>query len=203
MLEGIGNTLIQILVAIIGAAAGVVITAWFEKGKRRILEDKNATLEDEIRDVANQPEVREEPSVGEDVEDDDVGDVGDETATEIEPIAEERLVQTARLPGSQKAKMTGWTWREVMPMLSDQLPAGSVTTHSLLSLRLYRRRRGGPIRAMLAGARKNGHEVLSNRIVADFPKPSESQRIQLEMEGIPFTADGKVDWTKIKPVVFT
>ena len=98
-------------------------------------------------------------------------------------------------------------WQDLVDMLQPQLPAGSVTTYAQVSLWGYDvPNRNHPVRSLLVGARNNGFQHLTNRVVgvngelADLPHGPAQQRQQLEAEGIPFTADGRVDFTQILPV---
>lgn len=62
-----------------------------------------------------------------------------------------------------------------------------------------------PVRSLLRGAANHGHQRLTNRVVgthdgiADLPEGQDQQRHQLLSEGVPFTADGRVDFGKISP----
>jgi methylated-DNA-protein-cysteine methyltransferase-like protein len=104
-------------------------------------------------------------------------------------------------------QQVGWTWPQLVEILSQHVPPGKVTTYSLVSLRPYRRVLNHPVGALLKGAGNHGHQVLTNRVVkqdgslAELPEGAEQQRKQLVSEGVPFTPDGRVDWTRINPVV--
>ncbi len=95
-----------------------------------------------------------------------------------------------------------------MDVLERQVPAGSVTIHAEVSTWGYGTpSRNQPVRSLLRGARNNGHQRLTNRVVkangelADLPEGSDQQRRQLLAEGVPFTPDGRVDSGRISPVV--
>src|ERR1019366_9122351 len=167
VIEPIANVLVQIVVGIVGAVTGAIVTRWLEKGKRQVLQNKTTKLEAEIRDVANQA-VCEDEWCEEEI------DQGTKSRREIVHHNEETGESVGSFPAGEggttlgvenqtavaKEKMTGWNWREVITMLAEQLPAGKVTTIELLSLRLYRRifGRDSPVRTMLASAKKNGQE---------------------------------------------
>ena len=98
-------------------------------------------------------------------------------------------------------------WKELIDVLEQQVPTGSITTYNQVSLWAY----GMPIwdrpvHRMIRCARNNGFHTLTNRVVgsggklAFLPDRSE-QQLQLLNEGIPFTGDGRVDLTKVRPVV--
>jgi alkylated DNA nucleotide flippase Atl1 len=98
-------------------------------------------------------------------------------------------------------------WQDLVDVLQAQVPAGSVTTYAQVSLLGYKvPNRNHPVRSLLVGARNNMFQHLTNRVVgvegelADLPDGTGQQRQQLEAEGIPFTADGRVDFTQIAPV---
>jgi alkylated DNA nucleotide flippase Atl1 len=91
--------------------------------------------------------------------------------------------------------------------LAHRVPAGSVTTYAQVSLWGYGvHNYNQPVRSLLRGAANHGHQRLTNRVVrtdgrlADLPEDSDQQRRQLLAEGIPFTADGRVDFERISPV---
>ena len=99
------------------------------------------------------------------------------------------------------------TWEDLVPVLSQHVQMGSVTTYAQVSMwgygvpNLHR-----PVGSLLKGARNHGHDVLTNRVVpvdgrlVDLPAGREQQRNQLEAEGIPFNRAGNVDFGQIDPV---
>jgi alkylated DNA nucleotide flippase Atl1 len=97
-------------------------------------------------------------------------------------------------------------WRQLAAALDRYVSAGSVTTYAEVSLWGYGTQNyNQPVRSLLRGAANHGHQQLTNRMVrtdgrlADLPEGSDQQRHQLLGEGVPFTADGRVDFTKISP----
>ena len=66
--------------------------------------------------------------------------------------------------------------------------------------------RNQPVRSLLVGARNNGHQRLTNRVVgvngklADLPGGPDQQRRQLLAEGVPFSIGGCVDFDRISPL---
>ena len=98
-------------------------------------------------------------------------------------------------------------WKELVRVLGSRVPAGSVTTYAQVSLWGYGRvNLNQPVRSLLRGAGNHGHQRLTNRVVgvdgklADLPEGADQQRRQLIEEGVPFTADGRVDFGRISPV---
>jgi alkylated DNA nucleotide flippase Atl1 len=96
---------------------------------------------------------------------------------------------------------------QLVEILERRAPAGSVTTYAQVSMWGYSvPNRNQPDRSLLVGARNNGHRRLTNRVVgvdgelANLPDGSDQQRQQLLAEGVPFTADGRVDFGRISPV---
>ncbi len=101
-------------------------------------------------------------------------------------------------------------WKQLVTTLGHRVPAGSVTTYAQVSLWGYDvRNYNQPVRSLLRGAANHGHQRLTNRVVgtdgslADLPEGSDQQRRQLLGEGVPFTADGRVDFDWIAPVELT
>jgi methylated-DNA-protein-cysteine methyltransferase related protein len=99
------------------------------------------------------------------------------------------------------------TWQQLVDVLESCVPAGSVTTYAQVSLWGYDvPNKNRPVGALLRGARNNGHQPLTNRVVgtngelADLPDGPDQQRRQLLAEGVPFTPDGRVDFGRISPV---
>ena len=97
-------------------------------------------------------------------------------------------------------------WRQLVTALDRQVPTGSVTTYAEVSLWGYGTpHHNQPVRSLLRGAANHGHQRLTNRVVrtdgrlADLPEGSDQQRQQLLREGVPFTADGRVDFGRISP----
>jgi alkylated DNA nucleotide flippase Atl1 len=98
-------------------------------------------------------------------------------------------------------------WEQLVEILERRVPAGSVTTYAQVSLWGYGvSNRNQPVRSLLRGAVNHGHQRLTNRVVrvdgelADLPEGSDQQKQQLLAEGVPFTADGRVDFGRISPV---
>ena len=99
------------------------------------------------------------------------------------------------------------TWKQLVDVLESRVPAGSVTTYAQVSLWGYGvPNRNQPVRSLLRGAGNHGHQLLTNRVVgvdgklADLPEGSDQQKQQLLAEGVPFTADGRVNFDRISPV---
>ncbi len=93
-----------------------------------------------------------------------------------------------------------------MEILERRVTAGRVTTYAQVSLWGYGvPNRNQPVRSLLRGAGNHGHQRLTNRVVgvdgtlANLPEGSDQQRQQLLAEGVPFTADGTVDFGRISP----
>jgi len=98
-------------------------------------------------------------------------------------------------------------WEQLVETLERHVPAGSVTTYAQVSLWGYGVPNWNqPVRSLLRGAGNNGYQLLTNRVVkvngelADLPEGPGQQKRQLLDEGVPFTADGRVDFGKISPV---
>ena len=96
---------------------------------------------------------------------------------------------------------------QLVEILERRVPAGSVTTYAQVSLWGYGvSNPNQPVRSLLRGAANHCHQRLTNRVVgvdgklADLPEGSDQQRQQLLVEGVPFTADGRVDFGRIFPV---
>src|ERR671933_482319 len=97
-------------------------------------------------------------------------------------------------------------WEEIVTELERRVPAGSVTTYPRVSLWGHGKPNlNQPVRSLLRGAANHGHQRLTNRVVrtdgrlAELPEGSDQQRCQLLAEGVPFTADGRVDFDRISP----
>jgi alkylated DNA nucleotide flippase Atl1 len=97
-------------------------------------------------------------------------------------------------------------WKQLVTTLERCVPAGSVTTYAQVSIWGYGvPNYNQPVRSLLRGAANHGHQRLTNRVVgtdgglADLPEGPDQQRQQLLEEGVAFTADGRVDFTKISP----
>jgi alkylated DNA nucleotide flippase Atl1 len=97
-------------------------------------------------------------------------------------------------------------WKQPVTALGHHVPVGDVTTYAQVSLWGYGTHNyNQPVRSLLRGAANHGHQRLTNRVVgtdgrlADFPEGSDQQRHQLLSEGVPFTADGRVDFGRISP----
>jgi methylated-DNA-protein-cysteine methyltransferase-like protein len=98
-------------------------------------------------------------------------------------------------------------WKQLVDVLERRVPAGSVTTYAQVSLWGYGvSNLNQPVRSLLRGAGNHGHQQLTNRVVkvngelADLPEGPDQQRQQLLAEGVPFTADRRVDFGRISPV---
>jgi alkylated DNA nucleotide flippase Atl1 len=99
-------------------------------------------------------------------------------------------------------------WQTLAEKLNRKVPPGSVTTYAEVSKWAYGiPNRNQPVRSLLTGAAHHGHVTLTNRVVrvsgelAEIPEGQEQQRAQLVSEGVPFAADGRVDFTRITAVV--
>ena len=97
-------------------------------------------------------------------------------------------------------------WQQLVTTLGQRVQAGSVTTYAQVSLWGYGTRNyNQPVRSLLRGAANHGYQRLTNRVVrtdgqlADLPEGSDQQRKRLLDEGVPFTADGRVDFGRISP----
>ena len=97
-------------------------------------------------------------------------------------------------------------WEQLVEILERRVPAGSVTTYAQVSLWGYGvSNKNRPVGALLRGARNNGHQPLTNRVVgtngelADLPDGPDQQKRQLLAEGVPFAPDGRVDFGRISP----
>jgi alkylated DNA nucleotide flippase Atl1 len=100
--------------------------------------------------------------------------------------------------------------KQLVMVLGRHVPAGSVTTYAQVSLWGYGvHNYNQPVRSLLRGAANHGHQRLTNRVVrtdgqfADLPEGSDQQRRQLLAEGVPLTADGRVDFDRISPKSLT
>ena len=98
-------------------------------------------------------------------------------------------------------------WSDLVAVLGTQVPAGSVTTYAEVSNWAYGKPNlNQPVRSLLRGAASHGHLRLTNRVVAvsgnlaDLPQGREQQLEQLKTEGVPLTAAGSVDLSRITPV---
>jgi alkylated DNA nucleotide flippase Atl1 len=98
-------------------------------------------------------------------------------------------------------------WKQLVTTFGRCVPEGSVTTYAHVSLWGYGvPNYNQPVRSLLHGAGNHGHQRLTNRVVrtdgslADLPEGSDQQRRQLLAEGVPFNADGRVDFDRISPV---
>ncbi len=94
-------------------------------------------------------------------------------------------------------------WKQLVTTLGRRVPVGSVTTYAQVSLWGYGTpNQNQPVRSLLRGAANHGHQRLTNHVVrtdcglADLPEGPDQQRLQLLKEGVPFTADGRVDFDK-------
>lgn len=101
-------------------------------------------------------------------------------------------------------------WQQLVEVLERQVPAGGLTTYAEVSTWGYCvPNYNQPVRSLLRGAANHGHQRLTNRVVgaegnlADLPEGADQQRQQLLAEGVPFTADGRVDLDRITPVMLT
>jgi|SRR5215210_508463 len=99
------------------------------------------------------------------------------------------------------------TWQQLVNVLERCVPTGSVTTYAEVSLWGYGvSNMNQPVRSLLRGARNHDYQRLTNRVVkvngelADLPEGPDQQRQQLLTEGVPLTADGRVDFDQISPV---
>lgn len=97
--------------------------------------------------------------------------------------------------------------KQLVRILGDLVSAGSVTTCAEVSMWGYGAPNyNQPVRSLLRGTANYGHQRLTNRVVgfdgklADLPEGANQQRRQLLEEGVPFTADGRVDFARISPV---
>jgi alkylated DNA nucleotide flippase Atl1 len=98
-------------------------------------------------------------------------------------------------------------WKQLVTTLGRSVPEGSVTTYAHVSRWGYGvPNKNQPVRSLLHGAGNHSHQRLTNRVVgtdgrlADLPEGSDQQRRRLLAEGVPFTADGRVDFDRISPV---
>jgi alkylated DNA nucleotide flippase Atl1 len=98
-------------------------------------------------------------------------------------------------------------WKDLVRVLGSRVPAGRVTTYAEVSMWGYGvPNYNQPVRSLLRGAANHDHQVLTNRVVgadgrlADLPEGANQQRRQLLEEGVPLTADGRVDFARISPV---
>ncbi len=93
---------------------------------------------------------------------------------------------------------------QLVRVLGDLAPAGRVTAYAGVSMRgCGVPNHNRPVRSLPRGAANHGHQRLTNRVVdvdgglADSPEGANQQRRQ---QGVPFTADGRVDFARISPV---
>lgn len=98
-------------------------------------------------------------------------------------------------------------WKQLVTTLGRRVPEGKVTTYAHVSEWGYGApNKNQPVRSLLHGAVNHDYQLLTNRVVrtdcrlADLPEGSDQQRRQLLAEGVPFTADGRVDFDRISPV---
>lgn len=98
-------------------------------------------------------------------------------------------------------------WRQVNTLLSDKVPAGSVTTYEQLSYHFYGRMLINPITSLLKACAANAAIDYSHRVVMEngglSPKRDggpHRQRQQLEAEGVTFTSDGHVDFRETRRI---
>ncbi|GFO58179.1 hypothetical protein GMST_05040 [Geomonas silvestris] len=101
-------------------------------------------------------------------------------------------------------------WKDLVGVLQRQVPSGSVTTYSEVSMWAYGvPNRNQPVRSLLVGARNHGYKMLTNRVVgadgkfAELPDGTDQQRNQLLNEGISFDEKGRVDLAVSPPVILT
>lgn len=101
-------------------------------------------------------------------------------------------------------------WKQLVNELDRSVPSGHVTTYAEVSYWGYgTRNHNQPVRSLLTGAANHGHQRLTNRVVktdgrlANLPEGSDQQKQQLVDEGVPFAANGKVDFDRIAPVRLT
>lgn len=99
------------------------------------------------------------------------------------------------------------TTDDLIAILEQRVPPGSVTTYAMVSLWAYGvPTRNKPVRAMLMGARNAGRIELTNRVVrsdgsfANSPDGADQQRMQLQNEGVPMTVEGNVNLTELTAV---
>jgi alkylated DNA nucleotide flippase Atl1 len=101
-------------------------------------------------------------------------------------------------------------WSDLVALLKTNVPAGSITTYADVSNWAYGKPNlNQPVRSLLRGAANPGYLSLTNRVVAaagqlaDLPQGREQQLAQLRAEGVPITAAGAVDFSRITPVTLT
>ncbi len=99
------------------------------------------------------------------------------------------------------------TGRQLVDVLESCVPAGSVTTYAEVPLggygvpNMYQ-----PVRFLLRGARDHDYQRLPNRAVkangelADLLEGPDQQRRRLLTEGVPLTADGRMDFDQTFPI---
>ena len=97
-------------------------------------------------------------------------------------------------------------WQQLVDVLENRVPVGSVTTYARASLWGHGvANKNRPVGPLLRGARTNGRWSLTNRVVgtngelADLPDGPDQQKRQLLAEGVPFAPDGRVDFGRISP----
>ena len=102
--------------------------------------------------------------------------------------------------------MANMNWQKLLSALEQHVTRGQVTTYGNCSFWAFGHREGGQaISAMLEAAAKRGHQLWTNRVVADDGNlrsgaRTHEQLAQLKNEGVPFCAPERVDFTVLKPV---
>ena len=98
-------------------------------------------------------------------------------------------------------------WEQLVVALGRCVPEEKVTTYAHVSKWGYGvPNKNQPVRSLLYGAGNHGHQRLTNRVVetdgslANLPEGPDQLRRQLLAEGVPFTADGRVNLDRISPV---
>ena len=98
-------------------------------------------------------------------------------------------------------------WQDLVSVLQTKLPEGRVTTYAEVSEWAYGNRTSNqPVGSLLRGASNNGYKTLTNRVVgtdgalAALPGGNQQQQEQLLAEGIPFSGNGRVNFSAITPV---
>jgi alkylated DNA nucleotide flippase Atl1 len=99
------------------------------------------------------------------------------------------------------------TWRQLVNALERYVPADSVTTYAEVSLWGYGvPNMDQPVRSLLRGARDHDYQRLTNRVVkadgelADLLEAPDQQRRRLLTEGVPLTADSRMDFDQTSPI---